>query len=112
MSFVFLINVLSIFITVSFFLELFLLNKIDLDEEEKFNMNFIIICSGLAILIASIGRLVWGEGPLFEFMISGASACILSIWFILILCCYNYFVERLKWKKDIKKDKKDYFKHI
>ena len=109
MSFVFLINCLSIFIAISFFPELLIISKADLNEEERFNMKFIILCSGLTILVATIGRLVWGENSIFEFLISGSTALVLSIWFVIFLCGYNYCVKKFKWKRDIKQEKKDYF---
>ena len=109
MSFVFLINVLSIFIAISFFPELFFINKIDLSEKEKFDMKYIIIASGLGILLATVGRFIWGENLIYEAIIAFATTGILVIWFVLVLCAYNYCVERFKWKKNIKQDKEDYF---
>lgn len=109
MSFVFLINCLSIFIAISFFPELLLVSKIDLHEEERFNMKLIIIVSGLVTLSATIGRFIWAENRTYEAIISLATAGILAIWFILVLCAYNYCVKKFKWKKDIKKEEKDYF---
>ena len=112
MSFVVLINVLSVFISISFFLELFFISKIDLWKKEKFNMKLIIILCGVATLFVTTGRLMWGEYYIYEAVISLATGGILAIWFIIVLCAYNYCVEKLKWKRDIKEDKKDYFKHI
>ena len=112
MSFVFLINGLSIFIVISFFLELFFISKIDLSERERFNIKYIIIASGLGILFATVGRFILGENLIYEAVISLATTGILAIWFIIVLCAYNYCVEKSKWKRDIKKDKKDYFKRI
>ena len=109
MSFVFLINGLSLFIIISFFPELFLISKIDLSERERPNMNYIIITSGLGVLLATVGRFIWGENLIYEATVSLATSGILAIWFILVLCAYNYCVEKAKWKKDIKYDKKDYF---
>ena len=109
MSFVFLINGLSLFIIISFFPELLLISKIGLSKKERLNMNRIIITSGLGVLLATVGRFIWGENLIYEAIVSFSTSGILTIWFILVLCGYNYCVKELKWKKSIKYDKKDYF---
>ncbi len=108
MSLAILLNILSIFTIIIFFPELIFLDVI-MDEQDKKRAKWIIIVFGLLVLPANIARLFWGESSLSQGLIAVSFSVTLAIFGIFCLNSYNWFKEYIEGKRDIKKDKKDYF---
>jgi len=108
MSLAVLLNALSMFTVILFFPELIFLDVI-MDGKDKKRAKWIIIVFGLLVLPANIARLFWGESSLSQGLIAVSFTVTLTIFGIFCLNSYNWLKEYLEWKRDIKKDKKDYF---